>query len=278
MIGTFRKFLAAMRRQILIVLSIATYDNDRRSTESPIGSWESIISPLQIMFFFIAIRVGFSFLRGSTKYSGGGSTDMYFNIVIFIISGFTLAFLFRQIAINALSGLKLRAPLYYQRVRPIDILLALSLNDIRAMATISFSLLGLIWALTWSFQLDSPGLALCVYFLTIFMAIGFGICLVFLEKLNKWIKKIIRRILQRLIFFTSGIFFATFELPAVVRPLVAWNPLLHAVELFRYALNNNYPIPGISLAYLTWCSLTLLGFSLILYRANESLLLKSSDN
>ena len=278
MVGTFRKFLAAMRRQILIVLSIATYDNDRRSTESPIGSWESIISPLQIMFFFIAIRVGFSFLRGSTKYSGGGSTDMYFNIVIFIISGFTLAFLFRQIAINALSGLKLRAPLYYPRIKPLDILLALSINDIRALATLSLALLGLVWCFTWSFRFDSPGLAICVYMLVVFLAIGFGLCVVFLAGLNKWVVKIIKRLLQRTIIFTSGIFFATFELPAYTRPFVTWNPVLHAVELFRYSINNEYPIPDISLSYLTWCSLALLGFSLILYRTNESLLLEASDD
>ena len=203
---------------------------------------------------------------------------MYFKIVIFIATGFCLAFLFRMVAIKALSGLKLRAPLFYPRVKPIDILLALSLNDFRALATISIGILGLVWYFTWSFRLDSPGLAISVYMLTVMMALGFGICLVFLGRLNKWITRIIKRILNRLIIFTSGIFFATFELPELIRPFVTWNPVLHAVELFRYSLNNQYPIPGISLSYLTWCSFVLLGFSLILYRTNESLLLEANDD
>ena len=273
-----RRLFNAIWRQIAIVLAIATYDNNRKSTGTSIGAWESIVTPLQIMLFFIAMRVGFSYLRGSNRFAAGGSTDMYFNIVVFIATGFSIAFLFRQGAIKALAGLKLRAPLYYKRIQPLDILLATLVNDMRAISTISLAILGLVWYFTWSFQLDSPGLAISVYLLTVFMALGFGICLVFLGRLNKWVTRILKRILQRLIIFTSGIFFATFELPSYTRPFVTWNPILHAVELFRYSMNNEYPIPDISLSYLIWCSMLLLGFSLILYRTNESVLLEANDD
>ena len=273
-----RKLFNAIWRQVAIVLAIATYENNRKSTGTSIGAWESIVTPLQIMLFFIVMRVGFAFLRGSNRYAAGGSTDMYFNIVVFIASGFALAFLFRQGAIKALSGLKLRAPLYYKRVQPLDILLALLVNDFRAISTISLGIFGLVWYFTWSFQLDSPGLAISVYLLTVLMALGFGVCLVFLGQFNKWITRILKRILNRVIIFTSGIFFATFELPEYTRPFVTWNPILHAVELFRYSMNNDYPIPDISLRYLISCSMLLIGFSLILYRTNESLLLEANDD
>lgn len=278
MVRFLRRFFAAMQRQVAIVLAIATYENNRKSTGTSLGSWEAIVTPLQIMLFFIVMRVGFSFLRGSNRYAAGGSTDMYFNIVVFIASGFAIAFLFRQGAIKALSGLKLRAPIYYKRIQPLDVLLALLVNDFRAISTISLGILGLVWYFTWSFQLDSPGLAISVYLLTTLMALGFGVCLVFLGQLNKWVTRIVKRILQRVIIFTSGIFFATFELPEYTRPFVTWNPILHAVELFRYSMNNQYPIPDISLSYLVWCSIVLFGFSLILYRTNESLLLEANDD
>ena len=272
------RLLQAIRRQIAVVLAIARYDINRKSTGSSIGSWEGVVGPMQIMLFFIAMRVGFSFLRGTNRFAAGGSTDMYFNIVVFIVSGVSLAFLFRNVAIKALAGLKLRAPLYYSRVKPLDILLALSVNDLRALATLSLAILGLVWYFTWSFRLDSPGLAISVYLLTVLMAIGFGICVVFLGGLNKWITKILKRVIQRVVIFTSGIFFATFELPANMRPFVTWNPILHAVELFRYSMNNDYPIPDISLGYLVSCSILLLSFSLVLYRTNESLLLEANDD
>ena len=273
-----RRFATGIQRQIAVVLAIATYENNRKSTGTSLGSWEAIVTPLQIMLFFIVMRVGFSFLRGSNRYAAGGSTDMYFNIVVFIASGFAIAFLFRQGAIKALSGLKLRAPLYYKRVQPLDILLALLVNDFRAISTISLGIFGLVWYFTWSFQLDSPGLAIGVYLLTVLMALGFGVCLVFLGQFNKWVTRILKRIFNRVIIFTSGIFFATFELPEYTRPFVTWNPILHAVELFRYSMNNQYPIPDISLSYLVWCSTVLFGFSLILYRTNESLLLEANDD
>jgi capsular polysaccharide transport system permease protein len=268
----------AIRRQISIVLAIADYDLDRKSTGSSLGNWEGLINPMQLMLFFIVMRVGFSLLRGNNRFAAGGSTDMYFNIVLFIASGFVLAFLFRNVAIKALQGLKLRAPLYYSRIRPLDILLALSLNDLRSLLTLSIAILGLVWMFTWSFRFDSPGLAIVVYLLTVVMAVGFGLCVIFLAGLNKWVTKIIKRAMQRVIIFTSGIFFATFELPPFTRPFVTWNPVLHSVELFRYSLNNDYPIPDISLGYLICCSMLTLGFSLVLYKTNESLLLESSDD
>ena len=277
MITFLRKLLSAIKREFAVVLSISTYDNNRKSTGSSVGSWESLINTLQMLLFYIGMRVGFSYLRGGGKFAAGGSTDMYFNIFLFITTGFSIAFLFRMVAIKSLSGLKLTAPLYYPRIKPLDLLLASSINDLRALATITFGLLGLVWLFTWSFQLDSPGLAVGVYLLTVLMATGLSICLAFLAKWNKWVVKLIRRLLQRMILFTSGIFFATFEIPAYTRPFVTWNPILHAVELFRYSINNEYPIPDISLSYLIWCSLVLLGFSLILYRTNESLILESND-
>ena len=273
----FRRFLVAMSRQISTILALAAYENNRKSTSSSVGSWESLINPLQIMLFFIGIRIGFRYLLSGGSL-GGSATSLYFNIVIFMAAGFTIYFPFRQLAIQALSGLKLRSPLYYKRIEPLDILLALSINNIRALLTLTLGLMALIWALTWDFRMDSPGLALCIYLLTVVMAIGFGICLVFLGSYNKFITRLIKRLINRILIFTSGLFFATFELPLYSRPFVTWNPLLHAVELFRYSLNNEYPIPDISLSYLIWCSLILFGFSLILYRTNESLLLESVDD
>ena len=273
-----RRIIQGLRRQWIIIDAVATYDRDRQASGSSLGSWEALINPLQMMLFFIGMRVGFGYLRGSSKFGGGGASDIYFNLIVFMMLGFSIAFLFRNIALKSLSGLKLRAPLYYSRIKPLDILLALSLNDMRALATLSIAILGIVYYFTWNFQLDSPGLAISVYLLTVLMAVGFGLCVVFLGKLNKWIVKIIRRIIQRVIIFTSGIFFATFEIPAAMRPFITWNPILHGVELFRYSINNEYPIPDISLSYLILCSILTFSFSLILYRTNEFQLLESNDD
>ena len=78
-----RKFLAAMSRQISTILAIAAYENDRQSTSSSVGPWENIVNPLQIMLFFIVIRIGFRFLMtGGGSNLAGGATNLYFDIVI----------------------------------------------------------------------------------------------------------------------------------------------------------------------------------------------------
>ena len=103
-----QRLSSAMKREINVILAVATYENHRKASGSSLGNWESILTPLQIMLFFVAMRLGFSFVRGSNRLAAGGSTDMYFNIIIFIASGFAIAFLFRQIAVKALTAICLK--------------------------------------------------------------------------------------------------------------------------------------------------------------------------
>lgn len=209
---------------------------------------------------------------------GTVTADMFFDPVTFLATGVCIVFLFRSVALKSINGLKLKAPLFYARIKPLDILLASALNDVRALASLAVFVLTLCWCFTWSFRFDRPGLAISAYLLTVIMAVGFGICILFVGQFVPAFKRIVKRILQRLIIWTSGIFFATFELPPEARPLITWNPILHGVELFRYSINDSYPIPGISFRYLMICSLMCASFALILYRVNESMLLTSSDD
>ena len=80
-----QRMIQGLRRQWIIIDAIATYDRDRQASGSSLGSWESLINPLQMMVFFIGMRIGFSYLRGSSKFAGGGTTDIYFNVVVFMI-------------------------------------------------------------------------------------------------------------------------------------------------------------------------------------------------
>ena len=230
-----KRLISGIKRQFQIIFALMAYDRNMKSTGT-FGNWQSLLESAQMMLFFLIMRVGFQFLRGSNKFAAGGTTDIYFNIVVFMATGFSIAFLFRNVAVKALSGIKIKAPLYYSRIKPLDILLGTSLNDLQALGTLSFIVLSLVWLFTWSFRMDSPGLAIGVYFLTNLLAIGFSICIVFLGKLNKLIVRFVKKILQRLIIFTSGIFFATFEFPSYMRHFITWNPVLHGVELFRYSI------------------------------------------
>ena len=271
-----------IQSQISVIIALSVYERERIASESPLGVWEVFVQPLQLLLFLIVIRVGLKVLAsGASSPSldqGPVGAELYFNPFTFLVIGLSIVFLFRTVALKSINGLKLKAPLFYPRVKPIDILLASALNDVRALASLSLGALVLGWCFTWSFRFDRPGLAFSVYFLTVIMAIGFGILIAFVGQYIPALKRIVKRILQRVILWTSGIFFATFELAPQIRPLIAWNPILHGVELFRFAINDSYPIPGISFQYLLISALSCASFALILYRVNESMLLESSDD
>ena len=89
-----KRFLAAMSRQISVILALASYENNRQSANSSAGSWEGLVNPLQIMLFFIGIRIGFRFLMSGGSSLAGSATNIYFNIVIFMAAGFMANALF----------------------------------------------------------------------------------------------------------------------------------------------------------------------------------------
>ena len=277
-----KALVSKLQSQLAVILAVSIYERERKAADSPFGAWESLVQPLQMLLFLLIIRVGLKYLvRGSSVLSvdlTSVSADLYFDPITFLITGLSIVFLFRNVALKSINGLKLKSPLFYSRVNPLDVLLASSLNDVRSLASLSVFTLALSWCFKWSFQFDRPGLAIMVYLLTVIMAVGFGICITFVGQFVPAFKRIVKRILQRLIIWTSGIFFATFELAPQVRPLITWNPILHGVELFRFSINDSYPTPGISLQYLLICSLSCASFALILYRVNESMLLDSSDD
>ena len=282
MLKAFRLVLTRLQAQLAIILALSVYERNRDASGSSLGVLASLGQPLQMLLMFLMMRLGLKALMGRGTILGPSigtvSSDLFFNTIIFLSTGICIVFLFRTVALKSINGLKLKAPLFYARIKPIDILLASALNDVRALATLSVTILALSWCISWSFRFDRPGLAISVYLLTVVMAIGFGICILFVGQFAPFLKKIVKRLLQRIILWTSGIFFATFELPAQARPFITWNPILHGVELFRYSINDSYPIPDISFQYLLTCSLMCASFALILYRVNESMLLISSDD
>ena len=97
----YHRHVAAGQSFLLLLHTRAT-----QSTSSSVGAWESLLNPLQVMLFFIFIRIGFSFLRGGVMGGGilsAGQTGLYFNVITFIAAGFVIFFPFRQLAIKALS-------------------------------------------------------------------------------------------------------------------------------------------------------------------------------
>ena len=249
--------------QVRIVLALADTEFALRADKGAFGVWGVLFEPLALMLTLLALRI---VVRAA-------SSDLL-NPVVWLACGITLLYLFRKVGIKALTGVSKRQRFFfYRRIRPLDTLLASTLLEAQIHGLILvFVFLGVsFW--TWSFQIDLPALMLVDFLLTIGLGLGIGVSALVIGYRLPIVKTLTKFGLNRILLWTSGIFYATYTLPAPFRPWVTWNPLLHAVELLRHSINMAYPIPGISLQYLVICTLVSLGFGLMFYLSNEALLL-----
>ena len=249
--------------QIRIVLALSETEFALRAEKGAFGVWGVLFEPMALMMTLLGLRI---LIRLK-------STDLL-NPVIWLACGVALLYMFRKIGIKALAGVSKRQKFFfYRRIRPLDTLLSSALIEARIHGTILiFIFIGVsFWS--WQIKLDNPALVLVDFLFTIALALGVGISALVIGHRVPIVKTLTKFGINRLLLWTSGIFYATYTLPGPIRPFVTWNPLLHSVELMRHGINVAYPIPGISLQYLFVCSSLSCGFGLLFYFLNEALLL-----
>lgn len=74
----------------------------------------------------------------------------------------------------------------------------------------------------------------------------------------------IYKVIGRMLYFTSGLFFTMDHIPAAGQKWLIWNPILHGVEGFRTAWSFSYVSPIASYFYLYACGFVLLLIGLLL--------------
>ena len=249
--------------QVRIVLALADTEFALRAEKGAFGVWGVLFEPLALMLTLLALRI---LVRLKT-------TDLL-NPVIWLVCGVVLLYMFRKVGIKALTGVSKRQKLFFfRRVRPLDTLLASTLIEARIHASILVLTFLAVSFWTWTFNIDDPALMVIDFLLTICLGLGVGISALVIGHRIPIVKTLTKFGINRILLWTSGIFYATYTLPGPARPFVTWNPLLHSVELLRHSINTAYPLPGISRQYLAICAFVSLGFGLVFYFSNEALLL-----
>jgi capsular polysaccharide transport system permease protein len=249
--------------QIRVVLALHDRELLMRTEKGMLGAFGTMLEPLILILTLMAMRILLRFK----------STDLI-NPVIWMGSGVCLFYLFLKVGLKSLNGVKKSQDVFfYRRIRPLDTLLATGLVEARIYGSILSLLILSVWIWSWNIVFDSPGDAVIVLIFTVLLALGVGVSALVVGHRLPWVKLLVRFGIQRLLLWTSGIFFALYTLPGPVRPYLTWNPLLHAVELFRHSINSAYPIPDISMAYLVAFASVSCGFGLLFYSVSESVLL-----
>ena len=258
-----RAFGDRMMLQIRIVLALADMEFALRAEKGAFGVWGVVFEPMALMLTLLALRI---LVRLKT-------TDLL-NPVIWLVCGVVLLYLFRKVGIKALTGVSKKQKLFfYRRIRPLDTLLASTLIEARIHASVLVLVFLAVSAWSWTFQIDDPALMVVDFILTVCLGLGVGMSALVVGHRIPIVKVLTKFGINRILLWTSGIFYATYTLPGPARPFVTWNPLLHSVELLRHSINTAYPLPGISLQYLAICAFVSVGFGLVFYFSNEALLL-----
>jgi len=260
---------SSLTLQVQIVQALAYREQRERILKSPFGAAGLLVEPLLLMAPFLLLRV---------LLQAHGSHLM--NPLLQLACGFVLFFLFSRIALAALSGVsgRDRALLGLRRVKPLDLLLARGLVEVQIYGTCLILVIAAFSTYQWQISLANPGAAVGIFLLVALNALGIGLSALVIGHRLPTVRFLAQLILQRLLFWTSGLFFSVALMPDYLRPWLLWNPLLHGIELMRQAIAPAYPIPGISLPYLLAWSLGSVGVSMLIYNNNEKLLIAKPES
>ena len=185
---------------------------------------------------------------------------------VFLLGGFIPFYLYME-AVN--GGLRAvggnRALLAYPQVFPIDLLIARSLLQGAMYLCVMGFLLGLAAALGEGPKGGESETVLLALFLALVLGFAMGAFCSALNLLWPTTARIVP-IVNRVIFYTSGLFFSVEALPASARNILYFNPLSHLIELAREGLSWGHESSFVDLTYVTGFILLILTLGLLLER------------
>lgn len=201
-------------------------------------SW-AIVQP--VVFIFIL-----SYFRGRLD---GGETH---GIPTFVFMAFGMVSIqsFLQTFTAASGAIKKNKSLFaFRQVQPISTVIATGLFQLFTKIFVALGIVVLMYLLNMEFQIANI-LGVIIYFASLWifavsMGLIFGLAALFIPEVSK-----IQLLLTRPLFFISGVFFSLQDVPKEYWWLLNWNPILHAIELSRYAAYPNYGEAGVSQRFL----------------------------
>lgn len=149
----------------------------------------------------------------------------------------------------------------------IHIFLSVLVYDLlRVIAVFGLTVLAssLFWNNTFVMPFRWPSLPsfFLAFGLAAMLGAGFGLLLTSLE--HRWsVFKLADHIVLWILFVTSGIYDSYVDLPDLVAPVFAYNPILTLVEQARQALNPTYPMGDLTLLYPFWTAVVCLGLGIV---------------
>ena len=219
-------------------------------------SW-AIVSPIAFIFVL-------SFIRG--RMDGGDTHGV--PTFVFMAYGLILIQMFLQ-SLQACSGaIKKNKSLFaFRQVQPISAVLAAGMFELLFKIFVVVGIFIIMYFLGIEVYINDPLLMLYCFFVlwwfSMMIGLLFGILMAYVPEVNK-----ILNLVTRPLFFISGVFFALQDFPKEYWHYLNWNPILHAIELTRYAAYPAYGSEGVSLTFLSVVTLVVTFLAMSVYYTN----------
>jgi capsular polysaccharide transport system permease protein len=214
----------------------------------------SIVSPVAFIFML-------SYVRGLLDSGNTHGIPTFF----FMVYGMILVQFFMGLVGSVSAAIKKNKPLYaFRQVQPISSILAITLFECLVKVFVIL-VIGLIcFILQFDIYISDPLTVLFNLFKVAILSMSIGVIFslgaCFVPEVDK-----ISGLLMRPMFFISGVFFSLQDVPKEYWPYLTWNPVLHAIELTRFAVYPAYGNAAVSDFYLNIFTLTSLGVALACY-------------
>lgn len=221
-----------------------------------------LIQPLGLILIWMIFLASVNLHRGGSL-----------NVFLFLASGTILFTIFSQIVVRSINAMDANeALLFYRPVKPIDTVIARSLCETGLYTCCFLIICFSTWIYLDNIYMSDIGL----FFITILlMAVyGFSMGLIFMvlchlvpafQQAAFWI--------PRLLWFFSGVPFRYWLFPPWTKFFFVWNPLMHAIELNRKSMSDDYFTPDANLPYALICAIVAVTIALWIYYNNEKSLL-----
>lgn len=187
------------------------------------------------------------------------------NIIAFILTGYPLVMMWRNVSNRAIGAIGANASLLYHRnVRVLDTIFARMLLEIAGATIAQIAIVGVLILIGWIPAPADVFYMLMAWLLMAIFAIGLGLVICSIAfKVEAFGK--IWGTFSFVMMPLSGVFFFVSSLPQQAQQYVLWMPMVHGTEMFRQGYFGASVITHESISYIVLCNLVLLllGFIMV---------------
>ncbi|ELY2795611.1 ABC transporter permease [Cronobacter dublinensis] len=194
---------------------------------------------------------------------------------VFLLSGIIPYFIFSHITGRSVNAIEANQGLFnYRPVKPVDTIIARTLLEAGIYIAVYLLLLAMLAMMGEIFTCSHLLTLFCVWGCLVIFSFGTGLIFMVISSAFPEAEKFLP-LLTRPLYFISCVMYSLNTIPQEYQHWVAWNPLVHVVELTRETLATSYESDGASLTYLAISTLVVLFTGLALYRHQEEAMLTS---